>query len=600
MADLFARIDSLNDRLTPLASKQRGMRIEAEEWNTLIDVLRGLLAIDRAQEQIVGAELGENFAPREHQHLQQVAADWLAADLRANMVGGGGDIPSRVAVADLRKYVDTFKTQLGELAAQLADQGRRVDLSATSELDRQRQLRSFENRFAGIEDLRGSVSAVNGRLNGLSDNLETVLALRERWTDESGAPIDLTALRQSVGSLQQLRDNLSGADGRLLRLRDVVVQLDEVRDALALSGEGGGLDSRITLAVAASERRLQTDLQQRLDAQGGQLRAENAASALGMRNDVDAGLAVRFAAQQQASEQFAASRVGELGDRLAARNDERLDAARSALLAETLRAAEQFAAANAASLPERIDAALAGEREALAARLNEELAARLGEGLRADMTAAVAGFGERLDAVERNAAALPDALNTRLAGEIADVRAALSDELSTSLMATLSSRIAALGDGLLSALAQQLRADVGQALGDIDGRIAETVAGRLGDLDARLAASVDRLSADLSAQVNESLRREITALNLDARFSSLETRLNNQFRAEMRDALASERQRNSSELNNTVSALRQEIDAARVSATNDAVRLSQTQSVRTNTQVNNNTVTPVGGVAIIR
>ena len=49
MADLFERIDGLNDRLTPLAGKQRGMRIEAEEWNTLIDVLRGLLAIDRAQ-----------------------------------------------------------------------------------------------------------------------------------------------------------------------------------------------------------------------------------------------------------------------------------------------------------------------------------------------------------------------------------------------------------------------------------------------------------------------------------------------------------------------------------------------------------------------
>ncbi|HNG38634.1 MAG TPA: hypothetical protein PK981_06270, partial [Accumulibacter sp.] len=334
MADLFERIDGLNDRLTPLAGKQRGMRIEAEEWNTLIDVLRGLLAIDRAQEQIVGAELAGNYAPRDHQHLQQVAADWLDAELRASLGNGGGDIPSRIAVTDLRKQVDALKADVGGFTGQLAAQVRRVDQAATDELDRQRQLRGFENRFAGIEDLRGSVTAVNGRLSGLADNVQTVLSLRDRLTDENGQPVDLAALRQTVGGLQQLRDNLTGADGQLLRLRDLALDLTEVRDALGIAGDSanGGLNGRITLAVADAEQRLRTDLQQRFDQQNEQLRTENAVAAQDLRRDVDQRLDGRLAEARQQNEQFTAGRVDALGEQLGARGDERLAEARGAVL----------------------------------------------------------------------------------------------------------------------------------------------------------------------------------------------------------------------------------------------------------------------------
>lgn len=605
MADLFERIDGLNDRLTPLAGKRRGMRIEAEEWNTLIEVLRGLLDIDRAQEQIVGAELAGNYAPRDHQHLQQVAADWLAAELRASLGNGGGDIPGRITVADLRKQVDTLKAEVGEFSGQLAAQVRRVDQAATSELDRQRQLRGFENRFAGIEDLRGSVTAVNGRLNGLADNIETVLSLRERLTDENGEPIDLAALRQTVGGLQQLRENLAGADGQLLRMRDLALDLAEVRDALGIAGDSAaaGLAGRVTLAVADAEQRLQGDLQQRLDRQGEQLRAENDAAAQNLRTALDQRLDTRFAGQRQQSEQFTASRVGELGEqlgeRLAARGDERLAEARGAVLEETLRAARQAVADSVAGLPARIDAALASERETLAARLTEELAARLGERLPGELAAATTAFSERLDGVERTVAGLREDLPAQVADEIATARATLAGELAQQLDATQAERDATIRDSLQAALGQQLRADLAQSLGDLDARIAQTVASRLGDIDARLAASVDRLAAGLPALVSDSLRREIAALNLDARFATLETRLSNQFRAEMRDALASERLRNSADLNNTVNVLRQEIDAARVSATSDAVRLSQTQTIRPSGQIGA-TGGLAGGTAIIR
>ncbi|HNG39999.1 MAG TPA: hypothetical protein PK981_13300, partial [Accumulibacter sp.] len=281
--------------------------------------------------------------------------------------------------------------------------------------------------------------------------------------------------------------------------------------------------------------------------------------------------------------------------------------ARGAVLDETLRAARQAAADGVADSAERLtarlDAALASEREALAAGLTDELASRLNERLPGAVAAATNAFGERLDGVERNVATLGETLPAQMADEIGAVRATLADELTQRVDATLATGSAALRDSLQAALTQQLRADIAQSLGDIDGRIAQTVAERLGDLDARVAASVDRLAADLPALVSDSLRREIDALDLDTRFASLETRLNNQFRAEMRDALASERLRNNAELNNSVNTLRQEIDAARVSATNDAVRLSQVQTVHTAGQIGATTGTtfsPIGGTAIIR
>ena len=43
------RIGALVDRLGPLAAKTRGMRIEAGEWNTLVDIVLGVLQVERAQ-----------------------------------------------------------------------------------------------------------------------------------------------------------------------------------------------------------------------------------------------------------------------------------------------------------------------------------------------------------------------------------------------------------------------------------------------------------------------------------------------------------------------------------------------------------------------
>ena len=56
-ASQLEKIAALVDRLEPLRAKRRGMPIEAEEWNALVDALQDVLEIDRAQERGVGAAL---------------------------------------------------------------------------------------------------------------------------------------------------------------------------------------------------------------------------------------------------------------------------------------------------------------------------------------------------------------------------------------------------------------------------------------------------------------------------------------------------------------------------------------------------------------
>ena len=90
----LAKIADLTERLAPLAGKQRGMPIEHDDWNALVDVLRGLLEIDHAQEDSAQSDLEQRFALKEHDHLGQVTLAWLDPSLQSavgelrSLVGG--------------------------------------------------------------------------------------------------------------------------------------------------------------------------------------------------------------------------------------------------------------------------------------------------------------------------------------------------------------------------------------------------------------------------------------------------------------------------------------------------------------------------------
>src|SRR6185436_5159146 len=108
------RIKALAERLTPLADKQRGMRIEAEQWNTMVEVLRGILDIDRTQENVVTNVIREECAPKDHQHVGQAGLDWLDAETRARLTGAGGAL-SRSALDDVNKKIEGLTQEVRRL-----------------------------------------------------------------------------------------------------------------------------------------------------------------------------------------------------------------------------------------------------------------------------------------------------------------------------------------------------------------------------------------------------------------------------------------------------------------------------------------------------
>src|SRR5829696_3543031 len=93
------KIADLIGRIGGLSAKQRGMRIEAEDWNTLVDVLRKVLEIDRAQEESAQSSLEQRFAPRDHEHLGQTSVAWLDPSLQTT-IGKGVGTSTRVVIAE--------------------------------------------------------------------------------------------------------------------------------------------------------------------------------------------------------------------------------------------------------------------------------------------------------------------------------------------------------------------------------------------------------------------------------------------------------------------------------------------------------------------
>ena len=155
------RIADLVQRVGVIGGKQRGMRIEAEEWNALVDVLLGVLQVDRLQEQSQHAQLDERFAPREHEHLGEVNVAWLEPSLQ-NGLAGRDAVSTRQVLADMDRKIVAMQSQLTTLQTTLDAHQRQLDRAAVDEIGRTKTLRDFETRFEGVANIRTTVQTISG------------------------------------------------------------------------------------------------------------------------------------------------------------------------------------------------------------------------------------------------------------------------------------------------------------------------------------------------------------------------------------------------------------------------------------------------------
>jgi hypothetical protein len=553
------RISSLVDRLAPLAKKQRGMRIEAEDWNTLVDVISGILEIDRAQEQAVSVKLEERFAPRTHDHTGQVTTAWLAPELQDLLGGGGsGSVLTRSALAEANQKIQGMGKEVARLTEAVERQQKLLDAAAVDELDRSRTLREFEKRFASVEDLRTLVTTLNGQVSGLSKNVDQVLKLREALTDPTGAPINVAGLREEVTALNELRENLKGVDGTLLRLRDIELKLNELSDVVGVTGSAS-LETRLASLSADIETRLDAKYSKLNTALREELLAANATSEAKLKQELGA----QIASNRTELEQMLDKRLVASESSLTAAFDAKLAATSKTVLNEAAAATKASIDSALASIPGQVQKAVDAATASLHAQLSDELRTFTTTTIGDEIAAVEKRLNQQVAAIDSRVTAMDKQLPVLVEQSLNEAVRGLEEQL----MQSITKQIATAQASLESAVNARVSATVNSSLAEVDARITRTVDTRLADLDSRISQTVAKAVSDLPDLV----AAEVAALNLTQQIQESARSVTQQLRTELSQAIADQQAKTTAAINSTVTLLRGEI-ASTAKSTQDAVR----------------------------
>ena len=560
------KIAEFVDRIGGLGAKQRGMRIEANDWNALVDVLKGVLEIERAQEDTTQSALDQRYALRDHEHLGQVTMAWLDPALQASLAQTTGS-PARQSLAELQQKVDSLAAEVARLTTRVSTQQQAIDRFAVNDVDRAKALGAFETRFAGIENLRTQVTGLAAQFDGFRTNVNTVLDLKKSLSDASGAPIDVAKLRQDVTDLGVLRENLKGADGNLLRLRDVELQLKELSDAAGVSG-AGALDARIGKAASEVEGRLS----QRVDDRTNSVRQELLAVQATAAGKIEADATAAVTAALGNVEPTITAKVAEAEARLtAALNDNvatSVKAAQDSITAATSTLLDQRVAA----VSDQVKAAAAAARTDLATSLRNDLSAQISTSVQQQAAAIEARLTARLNDADTS----QQAFQTQLRADMQQSLAAQITAAKTELGAKLDAQAAQNRQAIATEVAARVSDAMTAAGPGIDAKIAAGVTAQLGNLDARVGTTVTAALRTLPDQISSAVKLEIAALDIAGQLQKTSDRLTAQFRSEVNQAITDEQARSTTALAAAMTQLRGETAAAVKSGSDDAFQRTST------------------------
>ncbi len=569
MAELgqLRRIAALVERLEPLASsgrKKKGDRIEAEDWNAVVEILLGVLGVDRGQEEALVSSLTDRFAPADHQHPGEVTADWLSADLQAKLAGGGESLAARRLVDELDGRITGLASQVAQLSTQVEGLQASLDRAAAGELDRGRTLRNFETRFTNLESVRAVVGNLGNEVSGITGKVDELLALRGNLTDDQGNPLDLRGLRKDVTRLATLTKNFDGVDGRPLKLRDLEIQLRELSDVVGAGGSRG-FEHVVTQVADQVRPALESRVQQAVDVAQSEEREQRLAGEGRLRSEIATSVATSRDGLTQTLTQLTAASETRLGGRL----DERLATTSAQLSRDASAAAAALVTERLANLPAQVR----GEVATAITPVRAELSASLQADLRTQVSGVEGRLNTRLERTERRVDGLEIQLPRRL-GELVDARGL---EIEDRLGSTVDTRLASASDGLRAELAPRIAAAADERLGDLDARLAGAVEGRLGDLDARVGRAVAQATADQGQRVAEEVGVQLGQLDVPGRISGATQSLGTRLREELSRSLAEQQARTSTAIDGALTLVRGEIGAASRAASDDAVRRSKAE-----------------------
>ena len=564
MADnQLQKIAGLVQDLSLIGKKTRGMSIEADEWNTLVRVLTEALKIDQAQEETVQSSLDQHFAPLVHEHLGQVSSPWLEPNLQTTLAdGGGAGVSTRLVLADMDQKLRGLSAQVAQLTTLTEGMRRQLDGFAVADADRGKTLRDFDTRFAGVENLRTSVTDLSSQLGSLKTGVNTVLDLRKSLTDAQGKPIDVSSIQQSVTDLQTLRDNLKGIDGNPVRLLDVQLKLKDVSDALGVSGPGG-LEGRLTKLSTDLEGRLNTRIDTKAQAVQDAVTTGSAASS----DKVRADLTALVAKSGSDLDQSLTGKVAAAEKRINDGASQKVNDAVTSLRAENLTTVTGLLNQRFADVPEQIKAGATAVATDVAAGLRSELTTTIAAQVQTQTSALGAKLDSKLADSQNQITSLRQEVQVNIKTSVDTASASLKDSIGASVTTQLTqARLS-----IEATLDARAKGAADAATANLDTRIATTVDGRLSGLSATVDKAVTQSLRNLSTQVSDEVKSQITAVNISSQIQDSTSKTTQQFRSELAQAVADQQARTSTSINDTIKLLRGEISSTGRSATEAAV-----------------------------
>lgn len=572
------RISGLVEKLEPISNKQRGMRIEAEQWNTLVDVVLGVLQLDRLQEQRTESLLDQRFAPRDHEHLGQVSLSWLDADLQSKFAGGTNSISTRQLLSEMDQKIKSLSDQVAKLSAALEANQRVIDDTLVRNADRTMKLLSFEDRFKGIEDLRTTVTTLSNDVGSVRVNVDKVLDLRKSLQDEAGNPIDVAQVKRDLTDLQAIRENLKGADGKPLRLRDLELRIGEVADVVGTGGPGG-LEGRFANFSAS----LQDTLAGRTESSIKILKTELLAENVAVENRLKSEIQTSSAQTREVALQQIASQIGATTTTFNKTLDTRLDSLKVSVTKDAVDNTRVLLNQRLAEIPDQVRTQLDTAVGGLRTTLTTNLQASLGATLTAQIKDADTRLSQQIGAVQESTKTLTDSLPAAISARLDDALPELQTKVTQAAAAQLETVRTAIENGL----ATRVSSAVSTSLQNLDARISTAVTQQTAGIDGKISTAVSAATRNLPVNVADEVKVQIAAANLDSKIQDAGKTITTQLKSELKTALADQDARTSTAIQSSVALLQGQISAATTTVLNDAKEFSILQSTGIRTELTN-------------
>lgn len=472
------RLKTAMAKLSGLAAA-RGELIRADDWNALVDIVvdlgRAILARDDAA----------TVPP--HEHLDQVTAEWLAPALRAQVERGPLSDPAQstrlsaleLALKRLGDKGDEHRTLATDLRA-------RFDEIATRDLERQTAVTRLTRTVDKVSDPAPELDAMRASLKSVQDNITKVIDTASQLRDAAGAPIDLAALRDRVGAIDQLTQRLRGGDGQVLDFAGL-------ENKLAAIAEKSVTQDQLTQAIrnarnarpaalGALEAQLTAELTTRFDGRFVTLKDELAANVDTRLSGIDALVDTRVAGA-----------LPTVREGLAGALDARAAQIKTAAVAEALAGADRTATTRADALRAEFATSLASASETTRGLVQAEVGRRVAADLQAtrgdlaNANARIEAFAQGIAAVQSDRASFSASL-AAVPQQLATLRAELRDTLIGEATTRANATLAEVNTRLAT-LSQQQQ----QVFSAMSRQIEQ------GALDAARAAAADAVQSGIKA-----------------------------------------------------------------------------------------------------